>query len=293
MTALQHADGLETAGGRHPQPAAVEIDSGRWRASIDDVLEIWRYRPVLLAFAIRQFKVKYKQAVIGIGWSLIQPLAASVLFAIFFGRFAHLPSEGIPYVTFALAGMVAWVFFANAVSTASESLVRDGGMIQKVYFPREALPLASVGAALAELPAALAVLLLAALAAGARPSLTWLLLPLPIILLAMLATAAGLALGGLNVYYRDVHHALPFVLQLVLFASPIAYSIDLVPGAWRNLYEVLNPVATAINDIRILVLHDRLPGPWVNLGALGWTLVLLVCGYFLFKRLERGFADQL
>ena len=271
----------------------IEVDSRRWRPSVAHLVEVWSYREVLLSFAVRYFKVKYKQAFIGVGWSVVQPILASLLFSLFMGRFAKLPSEGLPYFVFCLGGMVAWSFFSTAVANSGESLIRDQGLVRKVYFPREALPLATVLASLADLPAALGVFLVVSLLFGIPISITWLLLPIPIVLLILCATGLGFVISALNVYYRDIRYVLPFLLQLLLFASPVFYSIRLVPDKWRFLYGTLNPVATAIEDFRRVVLHGGMIDPGRNLAAFGISLALLLIGYYTFKSLERGFADHL
>lgn len=279
-------------------PAHVEltthvVDARRSRLSLDNLRELWAYREVFIAFTIRHFKVRYKQAAIGVGWSLLQPLLAAVLFAIFLGRFANLSGEGRPYFLFALAGLVPWTFCATALNSAADSLIRDSSMVRKVYFPREILPLSAVAAALVDLPAAIVVLLGVELATGGTPSLTWLLIPLPIFLLLLFASSMGLILSALNVYYRDIRHALPFLLQLIMFSSPIVYSLSVVPAEWRTVYQAVNPVATAIEDMRRLVLHNAWPDPLTNMWALMTLLVLLAGGYYLFQSLQRDFADHL
>jgi lipopolysaccharide transport system permease protein len=269
------------------------VDSRRRRLSAPNLLELWSYREVFLAFAIRHFKIRYKQAAIGVGWSLVQPLFAALLFAIFLGRFAHLSGEGRPYFLFALAGLVPWTFFSTALTSSADSLIRDASMVRKVYFPREILPLSAVAAALADLPAAILVLLGLDLATGGRPSLTWLLIPLPIILLLLTAASLGLIMSALNVYYRDIRHALPFLLQIIMFSSPVIYSLEIIPASWRAVYQAVNPIAAAIEDLRRLVLHDTWPDPWVNAWALLSLLLLLILGYYLFLSLQRDFADHL
>ena len=272
---------------------AYEVDASRRRLSHAGVLETWQYREVLLAFMARQLKAKYKQAAIGIGWGVLQPLLASLLLSIVLGRFAHLGSEGAPYFVFALAGMVLWTFFSAALASSAESVTRESSMVRKVYFPRQILPLAAVGAAMVDLPAPLLFLLGADLLSGGRPALTWLLIPIPFLLISLAATALGLVASALNVYYRDVRHVLPFILQVMMFSSPVMYSLSLVPASWREAYEVLNPIAVAIQDLRQVVLHDSWPDLWVNVGALVWLVLLVAAGHYLFKLLERDFADQL
>jgi lipopolysaccharide transport system permease protein len=280
-----------TARNSYDKPV-LEVEGGPGGMTRDSVRELWHFREVLYAFVLRQVKVKYKQAAVGIGWAIVQPVAAALLFALFFGRLVHLYSEGAPYVVFALAGMVAWGFFSGAVSGAMESIVSDSMMLRKVYFPREIFPVAAVGAAIFDLVPALATLLVGAVAFGLAPTVAWLALPVPLLLLVVPALALGLALSALNVYYRDVRYVLPFILQLALFATPVVYSLSVVPGRWRPVYEILNPVAAAIEGLRRIVLHGEWPEFGVTTAAFAWSALLLLGAYVLFKRLERGFSDR-
>jgi lipopolysaccharide transport system permease protein len=280
-----------------PSPASekteIEIVGGPGGVSLGAARELWLFREVLSAFVVRHVKVKYKQAAIGIGWSVLQPVVAAALFALFLGRFANVSSDGLPYFAFALAGMVAWSAFSGAVGTAMESLVADQVLLRKVYFPREVLPLAAVGAVLVDLVPALATLFVAVLLYGIAPSLTWIAVVLPILVIALSAAGIGMALAALNVYYRDVRYALPFLLQIGLFATPVVYPLDVVPAGWREAYAILNPVAAAIDALRHAVVAGSWPEPLITGGALAWSLVLLGGGYTLFKRLERGFSDRI
>lgn len=275
-----------------PDLPMVEVRGGPGSLSTDSFVEDWRFREVLWAFIVRHVKVKYKQAAVGVGWAVVQPVLSAVLFAIFLGRLAKIPSEGVPYLLFALVGMIAWTYFSTAAGSAMESLITDQALLRKVYFPRELLPLASVGAALVDLAVGLVTLLVAAAIFGILPNLTWLALPLPILLLIIMATALGLGLSALNVYYRDVRYALPFVFQLGLFASPVVYPLALVPSDWRTLYAILNPVAAAIDGLRRITLHHTEPDWGITFGALIWSVLLLIGAALLFKRLERSFADR-
>jgi lipopolysaccharide transport system permease protein len=270
----------------------VDIAGGPGGISIGGLRELWEFREVLGAFVVRHVKVKYKQAAIGLGWAIVQPGASALLFTIFLGRLAHVPSEGAPYLLFALAGMVVWTFFAGATSGAMESLIGDQQLVRKVFFPREILPLASVLAALVDFVPGLAVLAVAAALNGLFPDVTWLALPVPLLLILVSAGGVGIGLCSLNVYYRDVRYALPFVLQIGLFASPVVYPLSLVPAHWRTLYAIANPVAAAIDGLRRIVIHHAWPDWPVSLGAMLWATILLLLGYALFKRLERGFADR-
>jgi lipopolysaccharide transport system permease protein len=271
----------------------LEVRGGPGRLSGQSFVELWVFREVLWAFIVRQVKVKYKQAGIGIGWAVIQPVLTAALFALFLGRLARVPSEGVPYLLFALAGMVMWTYFSAATSSAMESLVANQALLQKIYFPREVLPISAISAVLVDLVIALVTLVIVAAAYGVLPATSWLALPVPVSVLVLCAAAVGVGLSSLNVYYRDVRYALPFILQLGLVASPVIYPPAIVPVAWRSIYEILNPVAAAIDGIRRIVLHHAWPDWGITAGALAWSTLLLVAGYWLFKRLERRFADRI
>jgi lipopolysaccharide transport system permease protein len=271
----------------------LDVEGGTGRLSRDALRELWIFREVLWAFAVRQVKVKYKQAAIGVGWAIVQPVAAAALFTLFLGRVANVSSEGVPYLLFALSGTVVWTYFSASASSASESLVTDSALLRKIFFPREVLPLAAILAGLVDFVPAFLTLVVAALLYGFFPTISWVALPLVIALPIVAAIAFGLGLSGLNVYYRDVRYVLPFVLQLGLFATPVIYSVDGIPDNWRAVYEVLNPLAAAIDGMRRIVLHGEWPEFGITFAALGWCVLLVVGGYALFKRLERGFTDRI
>jgi lipopolysaccharide transport system permease protein len=283
------AYGLDTPADHKP---LVEIRAHRSRLSLAELRELWDFREVLWAFVVRFVKVKYKQAVIGVGWAVVQPILSAALFALVLGHFARVSSGGPPYLLFALAGMTAWTYFSTALTQAAFSLVTDQGLLRKVYFPREVIPLAGVGAALVDFVPALVTLMVVALLYGVLPAASWLLLPVPAILLVISATAFGLGTSALNVYYRDIKHALPFVLQLGLFASTVVYPLSVIPSPWRTIYAIANPVVGAIDGIRAIVIDGDLPDLAITSGALGWSILLLLGNYVFFKRLERSFADR-
>jgi lipopolysaccharide transport system permease protein len=270
----------------------LEIFGGPGRVTRASLHELWLFRGVLWAFTVREVKVRYKQAAIGVGWAILQPLVAAAIFALFLGRYAGLDSEGVPYLLFALAGMVPWTYFSNAALNGSQALVANESMLRKLYFPREVLPLSAVLASLVDLLPGIAVLAVAVVVDGYSPELTWLAVPVPIILLLTFAAAIAMALSAINVYYRDVKYALPFLIQIGLFLSPVVYPLSSIPEQWRDVYVVLNPVATAIDDLRLVMLHGEWPAWGTSALALGWSLLLLAIGFALFKRLERGFADR-
>jgi lipopolysaccharide transport system permease protein len=270
----------------------LEVVGGPGRLSRESLRELWHFREVLWAFVLRHVKVRYKQAAVGVGWAVVQPVLAALVFALFLGRYSNVPSEGVPYLLFALAGMVGWSYFSSATAAASESLVTNQALLRKVYFPREVLPFSAALAGVLDLVLGLGILVVATFSYGIGPALSWIALPLPLLLLVAATAAFGTGLSAINVYYRDVRYALPFVLQLGLFVSPIAYPLGVVPEGWRTPYAILNPVAAAADSLRRIVVHGRWPDFPILFGAIGWSGVLLLCGYAFFKRLERGFADR-
>lgn len=289
MTTIRPAPGPET---ERAEPRIIEIVGGPGRISVSALREVWEYRETLWAFVVRQIKVRYKQALVGVGWAVIQPVLAAALFAVFLGRLTGVGSEGVPYLLFALAGMVAWTFFSGAVTTGSDSLVSQQTLLRKLYFPREILPLSALGVGFLDLLTGLSVLIVAAALFGYFPALSWIAFALPFLPLTLFAAACALALSSVNVYYRDVRYTLPFVLQIGLFASPVVYSLSVVPESWRFLYATLNPVAAAIDGVRRIFLHGDWPDFALLAAATAWSLLLLLAAYALFKRLERGFADR-
>ena len=272
--------------------AVFDVEGGAGRLTWSSFAELWEYREVLRAFVTRQLKVRYKQAVVGAGWVVVQPIVGAALFALFLGHYAKIGSEGVPYLLFALAGMAAWGYFTGACNTGSESLVANQNLLRKIYFPREILPLTPVISGLVDMAIALGVYLGASLIDGFTPSWPWVSLPLPALILMCFVAAIAVGLSSLNIYYRDVRYVLPFVLQIGLFASPITWSLSIVPETWRTAYAILNPIAAVVDAWRRPVLHGTWPDPVYTFGALGWSLVLLLLAYALFKRLERGFSDR-
>ncbi len=271
----------------------VEIRSVPARLNAATVRELYAYREVLWAFIERSVRVKYKQAIVGVGWVVLQPLLAAVIFSVVLGRYAHVPSDGKPYLLFVLCGMVPWTYFSTAVSAGVESVVKDAAILRKVYFPREVLPLAAVGAAVVDLLPSLLILIAFAIHFGAAPGLAWLALPVPLLLLVITAASSALLFGALNVYYRDVRLGLPFLLQIGLFASAVVWPLSRIPSAGqRTAWEVLNPVVAAIDSTRRIVTENRWPELHIVALATAWSVLVCLIGYHTFKRLEHGFADQ-
>jgi homopolymeric O-antigen transport system permease protein len=273
--------------------SAVEavVEAGRRRSLRSALKELWAFRGTTRAFAERDLRVKYKQTALGVLWAVIQPVAFLAIFSLAFGRFAKVPGGGVPYAAFALSALVPWIFLQTAVTFAANSLVSDASLIRKVYFPREVAVLGSVLAAVVDLVIGLLVFAIAGPILGAHVSVTWLLVPALLVPLIALAAGVGLLLAALTVYYRDFRYALPFILQLWLFASPVAYPLSSLPSRWQWVYVVLNPAAGLLDGISRVLTLDSLPdGQYLAVSLAGIAVVLAV-GYAFFKRLEPNFAD--
>ncbi|MDR7542943.1 MAG: ABC transporter permease [Armatimonadota bacterium] len=253
--------------------------------------ELWAFRHTVLAFAERDVRVKYKQTVLGVLWAILQPLAFMVIFSVAFGRLAKVPGGGAPYAAFSLSVLVPWTFLQTAVTFGANSLLMDSAIIRKVYLPREVPVLGAVAHAGVDLAIGVGLFALLAPVVGARFSPTWLLVPILAVLLGLLAVAVALPLAALNVYYRDFRYALPFALQLWLFASPVAYPLSVVPAPWRELYVTLNPAAGLLDAFRRVLAMGAWPDPGLLAVSLAGTAVLLWAGYWIFKGLEPNFAD--
>ena len=254
-----------------------------------DFAELWRYRELVVFYAVRDIKVRYKQTLLGVAWAVLQPALTMAVFSIFFGRLAGVPSDGIPYPIFAYCGLVPWQLFAYALTQSSTRVVEDAQVITKVYFPRLIVPLASVIAGLVDFAIAFAALVAMMLYYGIQPGWTILALPLFTFLALMTALAVGLWLSALNVRYRDVRYTIPFLAQFWLFITPVAYSSSLVPPKWQALYGI-NPMVGVVNGFRWALLGKTSPDPMLFVSATA-TAVLLIGGLFYFRRMEKSFAD--
>jgi len=252
--------------------------------------DLWEYRDLLFFLAWRDISVRYKQTVLGAAWAIIQPFFSMVVFSLFFGRLAKIPSEGVPYPIFSYAALLPWHYFATAMASSSDSLIGSQNLLTKVYFPRLVIPLASVIPAMVDFAVAFVVLLGMMLFYHIAP--TWNIVWLPAFLLLALITAlgVGLWLSAMNVKYRDIRYAVPFLVQFWMFASPVTYPSSLVPETWRALYG-LNPLAGVIEGFRWALLGtETAPGPMTAVSALA-ALLLLLSGAFYFRRMEKTFAD--
>jgi lipopolysaccharide transport system permease protein len=273
-----------------PASAVVRVaPAGAWPGF--DLPELWRYRGLLFFLVWREIKVRYAQTVLGAAWAILQPLLTTVVFTVIFGRFARLPSDGVPYPLFSLAALVPWTYFNTAVSGASNSLTANTSLVTKVYFPRLVIPGAAVLAALLDLAVSIVALLVLMLFYHAAPRPAAMVL-VPVSVLMMVLTAAGMGfwLAALNIQYRDVKYVVPFLLQLWMFASPVVYPLSLVPDRYRLAYS-LNPLAGAIAGFRSALLGAGGP-TGVEFGvSLGMACLIFVGGAAYFRRTERVFAD--
>ena len=254
------------------------------------VRELWAHRELLYFLTWRDVKVRYKQTLLGVTWAILQPLATMLVFALFFGRLAKMPSEGVPYPLFALAALVPWTFFANGLTQSANSVVLNQNLVTKVYFPRLAIPTATVLAGALDFVLAFVLLLAFMVWYGVTPSLRSLAV-VPYSVLALAATlGVGMWLGALNVQYRDVRYAVPFLVQLWLFATPIAYPSSLLGEPWRTVY-ALNPMVAVVDGFRWALLGTHAPTLATVATSCAVAVLLLVSGTLYFRRMEQSFAD--
>jgi lipopolysaccharide transport system permease protein len=270
-------------------PRVVEIRPSRGLFDLD-LSAVWRYRELLFVLIMRDIQVLYRQAALGAAWAIIQPLFAVIVFTVVFGHFARMPSDGFPYAVFAVAAVVPWTYFAEAMRRSSTGLVNDSELVRKIYFPRLIIPLAAVTAPLLDLAIAFSVLLGLMAWYGIAPTWNMLALPPIIAVAGMLALAVGLWLGPLNVRFRDVKHTLPFIIQIWMYASPIVYPLSMVPEQWKTLYS-LNPMVGVIEGCRWAILGKEHPDFVAMSISVVLIALLLVGGLIFFRRMEQSFAD--
>jgi lipopolysaccharide transport system permease protein len=271
------------------EDSAIIIRPGRGLFHLE-LKAIWHYRELLYFLIWRDVKVRYKQTAIGAGWALFQPVMMMIVFTVVFGNFAKLPSDGLPYPIFAYTALLPWNNFAQATGRSGVSLVGSANLISKVYFPRLIIPLSAAVAPLVDFAIAFVILIAMMAWFGIAP--TWGVLALPLFLLLALVTALAVALwlSALNVRYRDVGYAIPFMVQIWMYASPVAYPVSLVPERWRLLYS-LNPMAGVIEGFRWALLGKGNPDFGVMAASAVVVMALLLGGIIYFRQMERTFAD--
>ena len=282
MSVATHAVSTQPAG------HVVDIEPSSGMRAIQ-VGELWTYRELLYFLVWRDIKVRYKQTVLGAAWAVLQPVATMAVFAVFLGRLAHVPSDGLPYPLFSFSGLVPWTYFATAVTGGAMSVVGSQQLISKVYFPRLLVPLAATATPLVDFAVAMATLVAMLAWYHVTPTAAVVWLPLLILFAAATAFAVSLWLSALMVVYRDVRYLVPFFMQFWMFATPVAYPASLVPQKWRALY-ALNPMTGVIEGFRWALVGGPAPGAIVLVSAAA-VAVLLVGGVFFFRRLEGTFAD--
>ena len=252
---------------------------------------LWEFRELLYFLIWRDIKVRYKQTILGAAWAILQPLFTMVVFSLFFGRLAKVPSDGLPYPIFSFAALVPWGFFSNGLVAASNSLVGNANLIQKVYFPRLVVPISAVLSGTVDLVLSFVVLLGMMAYYHVWPTIHIVLLPAFFLLAFIASLGVGFWLSAMNVQFRDVRHTVSFLVQAWLFCTPIAYPSSLLPEPWRSVYG-LNPMAGVVEGFRWALLGTPAPGAIIWVSTLA-SLVVLISGAFYFRRMERIFADTI
>ena len=272
-----------------PEKPVVIIEPGRAWVGLS-LRDLWAYRELLYFLTWRDVKVRYKQTLLGAAWAIIQPLLTMLIFTLLFGRLAGIKSDGIPYPIFAYAGLLIWTFFSNAVTNSGNSLVGSANLITKIYFPRMIIPGAAVGAGLIDLALAFLVQIGLMIYYGIALSPRILMVPVLVALTTLLAAGVGMWLSALNVKYRDIRYAIPFLIQLWMFASPVIYPESMLQGKLKYVLR-LNPLTGIIENFRI-ALFGHSSFHWESLGiSAAITLFILVYSAYSFRRMERTFAD--
>jgi lipopolysaccharide transport system permease protein len=267
----------------------IRIEPSRGWVSLR-LRELWQYKELLYFLTWRDIKVRYKQTALGAAWAVIQPLFTMLVFSLFFGRLAKIPSDGVPYPIFSYAALIPWTFFANGLNQSSNSLIGSANVIKKVYFPRLIVPISAVMSGLPDFAISFTLMIVMMFYYGVFPTVAIVWLPLLFLLAFVTALGVGLWLSALNVEYRDVRYIIPFLTQFWLFATPIAYPASLIKEPWRTFYGI-NPMVGVVEGFRWALLGtDTRPGPTILVSALV-ALLLLVGGAFYFRRMERNFAD--
>lgn len=278
-----HAEGLSA------ETPVIRIEPRRGRAELR-LKELWGYRELLYFLVWRDLKVRYKQTLLGAAWAVIQPLMTALVFSVFFGRLAKMPSDGVPYPLFSLAALVPWMFFANALTQSSNSLVGSANLITKVYFPRLLIPIGAVLSGLVDFVLSFTVLLCTMAYYHVYPTSRILYAPVFVVLALVTAMGIGLWLSALNVKYRDVRHTVPFLVQFWMFATPVAYPSSLLREPWHSVYGI-NPMAGAVEGLRWSLLGTHsVAGAMLILSGIA-AMLLFAGGLYYFRSVEKSLAD--
>jgi lipopolysaccharide transport system permease protein len=276
------------SGLQNSRPTIVIEPAKKW--AVPDLREVWRARELLFFLTWREIKVRYQQTILGAAWALLQPALTMLMFTLFFGRLAHMPSEGVPYSLFAFSGLAPWTYFANGLSQASNSLVASQNLVTKVYFPRIVIPLSTVLSGLIDFVLAFLLLLVLMLFNGVTPGAHALFVPLFLLLAVITCLGVGLWTSALNVRFRDIRYVIPFLVQIWMFGTPIAYPSTLVPLKWRTLYG-MNPMVSVIEGFRWSLLGTTAVSGGMIAVSASVACLLLISGAFYFRHAESTFAD--
>ena len=268
----------------------LPVTRGESTVNVEFITDFWHYRELLYFLAWREVKVRYKQAALGAAWAIIQPLFTMIIFTLFFGRLAGVPSDGIPYPLFSFCALVPWTYFAGTLSLAGNSLVSNANLVTKVYFPRVLLPAATVISGMLDFVIGSVFLFFMMIYYHVKPGWNLLLVPVFVISMMLLALGISMLLAAINVRYRDVKYALPFIIQIWLFVTPIIYPVTFLPAKYQKIL-ALNPMAGIVEGLRACLFSAH-PMPW-KVVEISWavTLLLLVVGALYFRKTERTFAD--
>lgn len=271
-----------------PDKPLIVIKGGSVWKSVN-LRELWEYRELFYFLTWRDVKIRYKQTALGVVWAVLQPVLTTLVFTLFFGRLANVPSDNVPYSLFAFAGLLPWTFFSNAVSMSGNSLVSNAHLITKVYFPRIVIPTTAVFAGLIDFGIGFLILFGFLFWFGFGLNLSFLLLPLLILLTILLAIAVGTGLSALTAKFRDFRFAMPFLIQIWMFASPVIYPASIVPEKWRGLFAI-NPLVGLIESYRAVLFNRNLPFEMLAISSVV-TIVMFIVSLIIFRRMEREFAD--
>ncbi len=272
-----------------PEPPIVRVEASGRRVALG-LADVWEYRELLYFLVWRDIKVRYKQTVLGAAWAIIQPFFTMLIFSVVFGRLARIPSDDVPYPLFCFAALVPWTFFSSGMLQAANSLVGNTNLLKKVFFPRLVIPMAAVAAMMMDFGCAFLVLLAMMIYYGVAPSLAVTAVPLFVLLAFGTSLGAGLWLSALNVKFRDVKYVVPFLLQVWMFATPIAYPSSLLDGPWRTVY-ALNPMVGVVDGFRWALLGTATVPDRTLLASSAMATLLLISGAYYFRHTERTFAD--
>jgi len=271
-------------------PRPVTVSTEHRPSIVASLTELWRYRELACFFAWRDIKVRYKQAALGAGWAILQPLLSMIVFTLFFGRLAGIPSDGVPYPVFAYVGLAVWTYFSGVVIQAGQGLVSNSNLITKVYFPRLTLPFSTALSGLLDFAVSLSFLGVLLAYFRIVPGYSLILAPMFLLALILLTLGVSLWLAALNVWYRDVKHVTPLLVQLWMFVTPVIYPMSFVPDRFRH-YIALNPVAGIVDGLRRCLVMGTWPDPLLTLSALAITGFIFWSGLGNFRNTERSFAD--